>query len=211
MEKEIPSVSIEIMENGPLIVKGLRTLRSSKGEALEVKEKFALCRCGASKNKPLCDGTHREIDFSGARKIDRPLDQAKAYQGEKITVHDNRVICCHAAECVTNLRSVFDAQSRPWIDADGAAADQIIEIIKKCPSGALSYSIDNVHYRNESSQPAIDISANGPYNISGAVTLDIEDELQPPSQQQYSLCRCGASKNKPYCDGTHAEIDFKDD
>jgi CDGSH-type Zn-finger protein len=211
MEKEMSEVTIEIMENGPLIVKGLKTLRNSKGEALEVKEKFALCRCGASSNKPLCDATHRKIDFSGAREIDKPLGRAKAYEGEKITVYDDRVICSHAAVCVNNLRSVFDFEARPWINADGAEVDQIIDAINKCPSGALSYSIDGVHYRNEGQQAAIDIAANGPYNVTGTVALDAEDELQPPSKQQYSLCRCGASKNKPYCDGTHEDIDFHDE
>jgi len=65
MDQDKETMTIEIMANGPLIVKGAKSLRNSLGQELEVREKMALCRCGASKNKPYCDGTHKEIDFRG--------------------------------------------------------------------------------------------------------------------------------------------------
>ena len=205
------TVTIEIMKDGPLIVSGLKNWQNSKGEALETKERITLCRCGASSNKPYCDGSHVVTGFSGKRETDKSLYKEKSYAGEKVTVHDNRMICCHAAECVENLSSVFSLEQRPWINADGAEIEKIIEVIGKCPSGALSYTIDDVRKVGKEEEPSIRISNDGPYNVSGGITLNVEDELQPPSKEKYSLCRCGASKNKPYCDGAHHDINFVDE
>lgn len=210
-DRQDKKVVIEFRENGPIIVKGLENCRNSRGEQVPTKESMALCRCGASSNKPFCDGTHRTIAFSDRRLIDKPLNKEKAYQGKNITVYDNRRICSHAAECVGNLSSVFDSKARPWINPDGADVKVIIAAIKKCPSGALSYSVDGVHHRDEEREPAIDIVRNGPYNVVGRIKLQVSDALQPPSKEHYALCRCGASRNKPYCDGRHAEINFKDE
>ena len=63
MDQDKETMTIEIMANGPLIVKGVKSLHNSRGQELDVREKMALCRCGASKNKPYCDGSHKEIDF----------------------------------------------------------------------------------------------------------------------------------------------------
>ncbi len=204
------NVTIEIMENGPLIVTGLKNFQNWKGEELSPKDRIALCRCGESANKPYCDGAHATIEFSGEREINRPLAKEKIYQGKDISIHDNRVICSHAAECVELLSSVFRLEERPWIDPDRAELNSIIEVIKKCPSGALSYSINEKHYRDQDREPAIQIAQNGPYDVIGNVVLKVEEELQPPSKEHYSLCRCGASKNKPFCDGAHRDINFTD-
>ncbi len=131
------------------------------------------------------------------------------YEGKEISIHDNRVICSHAAECVKQLSSVFRLEARPWIDANGAQVDTIIGVINKCPSGALSYTINEVHHRDQDRDPMIQIAKNGPYDVSGNVALKVEEELQPPSKEHYSLCRCGASKNKPYCDGSHKRVGFE--
>ena len=96
-------IKIEIMEDGPLIVKGLKTFKNSKGEQVEVDDVIALCRCGDSANKPFCDGTHKKVGFSGKREIDKPIDKEREYEGSQISVFDNRVICSHAAECVKKL------------------------------------------------------------------------------------------------------------
>ncbi len=203
-------VTIEIMEDGPLIVTGLKNFQNSSGENLAAKDKIALCRCGESANKPYCDGSHNAAGFSGNREINKPLAKERVYEGKEISVHDNRVICCHAAECVKQLPSVFRLEERPWIDPDQAGVEEIISVINKCPSGALSYSIDETHHRDQNRDSAIQIAENGPYDVRGNVILKVEAELQPPSKEHYSLCRCGASKNKPFCDGAHRDIDFSD-
>lgn len=176
-----------------------------------MKETMSLCRCGASANKPYCDGSHVVEEFSGKREIEKPLHKERTYVGEKITIHDNRRICSHAAECVDRLPSVFRKEGRPWIDPDGDDVEKIIDVVARCPSGALSYTIDGVHHRDQEREPAIHIARDGPYNIVGGIELQIPDELQPPSREHYSLCRCGASKIKPYCDGSHSSVEFRDE
>src|SRR5215212_10166914 len=130
--------------------KDVENLQNSKGEPLSVIRGVSLCRCGASNNKPFCDGTHSKIGFSSENKEDTndshhiAKDKRKNYVGKGITIHDNRKICSHAAECVNNLPSVFKLNARPWISPDAAEIEEIINTIKKCPSGALSYSIDGM-------------------------------------------------------------------
>ncbi len=204
------NISIEIMKDGPLIVKGLNRFTDSDDNLVNhEKAVFALCRCGESANKPYCDGAHATAGFSGDREINRPLDKSRAYTGKQITIHDNRTICAHAAECVNNLPNVFEMENRPWINPDGATVDEIINVIKKCPSGALSYSLDEIHHTESNLKPEIIVQKDGPYDIRGKIDLKNSDDGQSPNPQLYSLCRCGASKNKPFCDGTHHDIGFK--
>src|SRR5829696_5009591 len=116
----------------------VENLQNSKGESLSVIRGVALCRCGASNNKPFCDGTHSKIGFSSENKEDTndihhiAKDKRKNYVGKGITIHDNRKICSHAAECVNNLPSVFKLNARPWISPDAAETEEIINTIKKC-------------------------------------------------------------------------------
>ena len=202
---------IDVLVDGPLIVDNLSKLTNSKGEEIEIDEKIALCVCGQSSNKPFCDGTHKKVGFSSERESNADLVTEKRYTGEKINVYDNRAVCCHAGECVTNLNSVFNVNSRPWINPDKAEVDEIIEVVKKCPSGALTYEIDDQHIKNFDFEDEINISKNGPYHVMGGIKLDVEHDLKPPSNSHYTLCRCGASKNKPYCDGSHSGINFIDE
>lgn len=204
-------VTIDILEDGPLIVKGLLSLKNSKSENLEVSETLALCRCGKSANKPFCDGTHKKAGFSGNRENDKPLHNEREYAGKAISVFDNRLICSHAAECVKNLPTVFRLGERPWVSPDNATLEEVISVVEKCPSGALSYSVNDKHQRDFKHSQGIIISKNGPYNVTGSIEIKVEVDLQPPSKEHYALCRCGASKNKPYCDGSHSEADFVDD
>ncbi|MCZ6469490.1 MAG: CDGSH iron-sulfur domain-containing protein, partial [Candidatus Dadabacteria bacterium] len=97
-----------------------------------------------------------------------------------------------------------------WIAPDNASAEEVISVIKKCPSGALSYLVQGTHQRDFDHSPEILITKNGPYSVTGNIEINLEEELQPPSKEHYVLCRCGASKNKPYCDGSHTEAGFTD-
>ena len=205
--------------------KTVENLQNSKGEPLSTVSGVALCRCGASKNKPFCDGTHSIIGFSTDNKVGESTssnsvetkiikDKRKDYLGRRITVHDNRRICSHAAECINNLPSVFKLNSRPWIDPDASEVNKIVDTIEKCPSGALSYSIDGIEYRDQNDRnPMVTVSKNGPYVVTGGVEL-IGNNVQfgdGASKEHYTLCRCGASNIKPFCDGMHKVINFKDD
>jgi CDGSH-type Zn-finger protein len=197
-------------------------LQNSKGESLSVIRGVSLCRCGGSNNKPFCDGMHSKIGFSSENKEDGTNDNShhqiikdkrKNYVGKEVTIHDNRKICSHAAECVNHLQSVFNLNARPWITPDAAKIEEIINTLRKCPSGALSYSIDGVEYRDQNERkPLVTVSKDGPYLITGGIDL-IGDNIQFAegfSKEHYTLCRCGASNNKPFCDGMHRTISFKD-
>ena len=101
-------------------------LRRASGEACATVRGVALCRCGASENKPFCDGTHSAIGFSGRNTADPGKDKRESYAGKRITILDNRAICAHAGFCTDELKSVFRMRDEPWIDPDGAEAERII-------------------------------------------------------------------------------------
>jgi len=208
-EQKTPA--IECSTDGPYIVRNLEKLQNSRGESIPIKRTIALCRCGGSANKPFCDGTHSTIGFSGTKVTDVARDKRRNYPGKKITIHDNRGICSHAGFCTDNLVAVFRSNAKPWIDPDGAGVEAIIETIKKCPSGALSYSIEEVESRDQAREPMIAVSKDGPYYASGGIELKDQPRGEGASEEHYTLCRCGASKNKPFCDGTHWHVKFTDE
>ena len=185
-------------------------LQDDRGVALSTVAGIALCRCGHSKNKPFCDGTHSVIGFSSNTDAPKANDKRKDYVGSKITIHDNRAICAHAKECIKNS-AVFNSESRPWINPDGATVESIIQTVKGCPSGALSYSIDGVEHRDQERAPMVTVAKDGPYVITGGIELVGDIHFgEGASREHYTLCRCGASGNKPFCDGSHLDIGFRD-
>jgi CDGSH-type Zn-finger protein len=201
--------TIECKPDGPYLVKNLTDLRSESGSAIPAKPVMSLCRCGGSKNKPFCDGTHKTNGFSGARLADGGADKQVSYKGKRITIHDNRSICAHAGHCTEGLDAVFKFGSEPAVDPDGASVAAIVEVIRKCPSGALSYTIDGVK-GNEARDPSITVAKDGPYMVAGGARLIGQAWAKGASTERYTLCRCGGSRNKPFCDGTHWDIGFRD-
>jgi CDGSH-type Zn-finger protein len=204
------AIVIEPLLNGPYLVKNLEALTNSKGDALETKEVLALCRCGCSMTKPFCSGMHKEIGFDSANLSDGSLDRRVDYRGDGITIHDNRGICAHAGFCTDNLPEVWRLNQEPWIDPHGAAAEEIAAVIRMCPSGALSYSIGGVEHRDREGGPAILVSRNGPYFVTGRIELVDASWGDGGSREHYTLCRCGQSQNKPFCDGSHWAAKFSD-
>ncbi len=207
-KKSGPSITLNL--NGPLLVSGLGNLTNSKGESIEAKEIFALCRCGASSNKPFCDGSHVQSGSSSEKSADCTPDRLENYEGSGITIHDNRGICSHAGVCTDNLKNVFKLKQEPWIDPHGAAADEIAKVINGCPSGALSYTLGGTKQRDSDGDPAVQVTKNGPYSVKGHPELVGADWGEGASPEHFNLCRCGASKNKPFCDGAHWSINFTD-
>ncbi len=203
--------SIEPTPNGPYLVTNLADFRNSKGEAINTQPEMYLCRCGGSANKPFCDGTHARIGFRGDKVEGREPDRLDDYIGTEITIHDNRGVCAHSGYCTDNSPAVFNLDKEPWIDPDAASPGETAETISKCPSGALSYTKDGVLYKDQDHQPAITISRNGPHYVIGGIEIKDPEGSKPESKERYTLCRCGASKNKPFCDGAHWHANFADD
>ena len=204
------AATIQCRPNGPYLVREVVELTNARGEAITHEAVFALCRCGGSSNKPFCDSTHKTNGFSDARLADPAKDKVRSYPGPGITIHDNRSICAHAAHCTDGAPTVFKYGEKPWIDPAGAPAAAIIETIGRCPSGALSYTVDGATGPVNSGPARITVTKDGPYAVTGACELMDARWAQGAPTDRYTLCRCGASKNKPFCDGSHFDAGFKD-
>lgn len=204
------AATIQCRTDGPYLVKEVVELIDAAGNPVAHEAVFALCRCGGSASKPFCDGSHKANGFSGARVSDGSNDEVESYRAAGITIHDNRSICAHAGFCSDGLASVFKYGAEPWIDPSGAEVQAIVETIRRCPSGALSYSIDGRQAASLPATPRITVTKDGPYAVEGAVEVVDGRWAQGASKVRYTLCRCGASRNKPFCDGSHFAAGFKD-
>lgn len=142
-------------------------------------------------------------------------DITKEYTNGEITVVWKPKICIHSENCI-QLSSVFNQHNRPWINPEGASSERIASQIDKCPSGALSY------YYNKDKEVAdkeetipfeieVNVSPNGPLILKGDVTITHKDGQSETRTKVTAFCRCGASANKPFCDGSHHKIGFKDE
>jgi CDGSH-type Zn-finger protein len=204
-------------KDGPYMVKNLDKFVSSRGKFFDKQPQMFLCRCGKSGTKPFCNGTHARIGFKGDKLEGRVPDKWDDYQGKDITIHDNRGVCSHAGACTNNLPNIFIMSKEPWIEPDNATSKEIADVIKTCPSGALRYTIEgkpskDFYEGDEKREPMIRIWPDGPYQVVGYVKFeDPGTNTKPATEEHYRLCRCGASKNKPFCDGTHWYVGFKDE
>jgi CDGSH-type Zn-finger protein/uncharacterized Fe-S cluster protein YjdI len=133
------------------------------------------------------------------------IDGVEHIPGKKLTLLFEAKKCIHSRFCVTGAPSVFIANIKgPWINPDAVSVESLVEIAHVCPSGAIRYErLDGV--ANEAAPPVnlIGIREAGPYAVRGDIRLDGESV-----NYRATLCRCGASKNKPYCDGSHHEVGF---
>jgi CDGSH-type Zn-finger protein/truncated hemoglobin YjbI len=206
--------------NGPYLVTNVDRLTDWLGAAVPQRPQMALCRCGASTMKPLCDGSHARVGFDSAKRDDRIPDRRDTYAGQQVTIFDNRGVCQHSGYCTDRLATVFHAGGEPFVTPSGGRMDEIIRAVRDCPSGALSFAVDGTEARAEvdysdTRAPAIEVTKDGPYRITGGIALsDGKGNDQPraegSSREHYALCRCGQSQNKPFCSGMHWYVDFHD-
>ena len=134
------------------------------------------------------------------------------YRSESITVHWDSALCIHSGHCVQALRAVFDPKRRPWIMVENAGDELIAEVVHGCPSGALTYVRHDAPDAPELPPPTstVVVNENGPLEIRGDIeVIDAEGATVRRSQHLF-LCRCGNSRNKPYCDGSHRRVRFAD-
>jgi uncharacterized Fe-S cluster protein YjdI len=136
------------------------------------------------------------------------------YKNSELTIVWKPEVCIHSALCRKGLPEVFDPKRRPWIAADAAPSEKIIDQINKCPSGALSYFMNNAATTDpEQVSPGqhssiIECTPNGPLIIKGEIIIKKSDGTEEKKTGTVALCRCGSSQNKPYCDGGHKKVGF---
>jgi CDGSH-type Zn-finger protein/ferredoxin len=184
-------------------------LIGSDGETMTTPRVCSLCRCGASSAKPYCDGTHSRIGFVGERD-DSAKTELEYYRGRDLTIVYDRYLCMGAGHC-GELEAVFGTHDAPRYEPDAAPVDAIVATIKKCPSGALSYLIQDEPRTHYYGTPRLVVEQDGPLHCRGAITLidDQDSDQLLPKGDHFTLCRCGGSKKKPLCDGSHVRLGFK--
>ena len=143
-------------------------------------------------------------------------DITKNYSNGEVTIVWKSSLCIHSTICwkgIDALSEVFDPRVRPWIRPENADTARIIEQVKKCPSGALSYFVnaEGPQENITAGENIVETIPNGPLMVYGNFTLKNKDGEEKKTSKVTALCRCGASANKPYCDGSHVKINFTTD
>jgi len=194
--------------DGPFKAERIKALKDARGETIDTSEEIFLCRCGSSKNKPYCDGSHASAKFTDRRQRTKD-DPVSEFAGKKLTVVDNVGLCAHAGDCVAGAPNTFFTKKGGTRVSHPDASDtaKVIEAIRHCPSGALLYKQGGKLVHEYSSGTEVLVEKDGPLRVQRA---KLNGGRRPATDDHYTLCRCGASLNKPFCDGTHTKIKFRD-
>ena len=133
----------------------------------------------------------------------------KEYTNGELTIIWKPKTCIHAKECVKRLPQVYHQYERPWIKAENASIDELKSQIEACPSGALSYKLNNKeNIKDMNTKTRVDILENGPLLVHGTIEVTNSKGDKEIKNKTTAFCRCGASQNKPYCDGAHRKVEF---
>ncbi len=219
---------IEITD-GPYIVHGAPRLRQTftvansrrevtryvDGQEFPMGQTAALCRCGASARKPFCDGAHLDHNWDPelTASEDTLLSGAEFYRGPELTLSDNREYCAYARFC--------DGGAGVWnhVHMNGEEArEETIRQASACPAGRLNAWDNETEKPYEPSlEPGLslledtELRVSGPLYVMGGIPFSRQsDGFRYEVRNRVTLCRCGQSTNKPYCDGTHASMKFHD-
>jgi uncharacterized Fe-S cluster protein YjdI/CDGSH-type Zn-finger protein len=118
-------------------------------------------------------------------------------------------LCIHVRNCVRGLPQVFDPEARPWVHVEAADPDEIAATIETCPTGALHYSrLDGGPQEQPAGGTMVEPRPNGPLFLRGNIRIVDADGEVIREDTRVALCRCGGSRNKPFCDGSHKRIGF---
>jgi CDGSH-type Zn-finger protein len=222
------SMKIVVSENGPYIVTGsvplsIQTISPDKsgfswdwveGKKFAAEKTYKLCRCGRSSNKPFCDGTHAKIGFNGKETASRVpyARQAEFFEGASLILSDAENLCAFARFC--------DPGGKIWSvieEKDPKARELAIREANHCPAGRLVVYDEKTQKPIEHPlEPSIGIvedpalGCSGPLWVRGGITVESQDGVRYEKRNRVTLCRCGVSVNKPFCNGSHASIKFDD-
>src|SRR5213594_3223121 len=226
---QTPEVKIVVSKNGPYLVGGdiplsIQVITPNKEgfswDWVEAKTfatglDYALCRCGRSKNKPFCDGTHEKIGFDGRETATRTpyARQAQEYDGPTLVLSDAEELCAFARFCdpAGKIWSLIEQTDNP------KARELVIREANHWPAGRLVVHDKKTRKEIEHKlPPSIGVvedpalGCSGPLWVRGGITIESADGTPYEVRNRVTLCRCGASVNKPFCNGSHASIKFKD-
>ena len=217
------NAKIKVTKDGPYLVTGgiplLRMIiqtdshgdscRWREVERYPHRERYTLCRCGKSRNKPYCDGAHTLQQFDGTETASREpyLENVKEYVGPELKLTDRRELCVGAAFCVRDagIKNLVVYSDRPGFK------EIAIEEAANCPSGRLVVWDKQGNPIEPDYEPSIVITEHknglsGPLWIRGEVEVESADGRVYEKRNRVTLCRCGKSLNKPFCDGSHLDI-----
>ena len=216
--------SIKVSKNGPYLVSGGPPIQEKKistdvngcsdrwleGTIYPKQNNYALCRCGGSKNKPFCDGTHIKIHFDGTETADSNpyITKAKRVNGPELELTDAEELCSYARFCdrAGGIWTLTEKSDEP------EAKETAIEEGKNCPSGRLVIWDKEGKAIEPDLEPSIGIVYDtqmgriGPIWIRGGIPIKSVDGITYEVRNRVTLCRCGKSSNKPFCDASHAEL-----
>lgn len=219
-------VKIKILKDGPYLVSGnvplFEKIITPKGQGYEYKDgkdlpqadKYTLCRCGKSKNAPFCDGFHSKFAFKGTETASRDKfeDRAGFMEGPGIDLmDDNR--CALGRFCHTKYGDVWKLVAH---SDNPKYREEAIKAAIDCPSGRL-VAVDKAGKCIEPEyEPSIEVlqdpekGVSGPLFVKGNIPIESSDGVTYEIRNRLALCRCGASKNKPFCDASHIEEKYVD-
>lgn len=195
-------ILLTVLDNGPLKISGDDLTLNYCGEAMEVEagKDLYMCRCGESKNPPFCDGSHAKTGFV-AEPAQGATKDIHVWEGKTIRTFFNPNTCMHAAYC----RPLKELRKNE-LAGDAEAAAEIARVVQSCPSGALSYESTEVEAPASIEGPVIDVIEGGEVRVQHKFEINAPvNERQDDARA--TLCRCGLSKNKPWCDGAHKKRD----
>ena len=138
----------------------------------------------------------------------------QTYEGEHIAVTFDPNLCIHSAKCLSGLPAVFDVRRRRWIDVFAAPADAIAGVIDRCPSRALRYTRPGVPASpaakdEDAAVTVVTLGTDGPLMLEGRIRVQTPRGEVVRETARVSLCRCGGTRNQPFCDGSHLTVGFK--
>jgi len=137
-------------------------------------------------------------------------NKTKEYSNGEITVVWKPDLCIHSGICVKTLPQVYDPKARPWVNVENASTDELKAQVNKCPSGALTYYMnDNEDQEAIEQETRVEVLENGPLLVYGTLQVTSSDGSTETKNKTTAFCRCGASSNKPYCDGSHVKDGFR--
>jgi len=134
----------------------------------------------------------------------------REYCNDRIVVYWEPRLCVHVANCLLGLPQVFDVLRRPWVEVDNASPEEVAGVVMTCPSGALSFErLDDGPQEQALEETQVAPQPNGPLYLHGRLRIVDRQGRLVRQATRLALCRCGHSRNKPFCNNSHRLVGFR--